>query len=64
MTLQEMEQRGRELIAARYPAYATMERLREDAVERGLRDLAIVYGWSAIRIGQEAVAEAMRGLKR
>jgi hypothetical protein len=31
----------------------TMKRLRADAIERGMQELAITYGWSAIRIGCE-----------
>lgn len=30
-----------------------LKRLRNDAIERGMQELAIVYGWSAIRLGQE-----------
>lgn len=30
--------------------------LRQDAIERGMDDLAIVYGWSAIRLGSEILA--------
>lgn len=31
----------------------TLMLLRYDALERGMADLAIVYGWSAMRIGTE-----------
>jgi hypothetical protein len=27
--------------------------LRQDAIRRGLKELAICYGWSVIRIGEE-----------
>lgn len=31
----------------------TLLRLRTDAVERGMMELAIAYGWSAIQLGSE-----------
>lgn len=33
----------------------TMMRLRADAIERGMTELALTYGWSAIRLGFEAL---------
>jgi hypothetical protein len=64
LDLSDLERRGHELIAARKPVYATVRRLQDDAIERGLHDLAVAYGWSALRIGQEAIDEAERETKR
>ncbi len=64
MDLNDLEKRGHVLIAARRPAYATVCKLREDASARGMAALAIVYGWSALRLGQEAVDEAATENKR
>ena len=36
--------------------------LRHDAVLRGMWDIATVYGWSAIRLGDELVAANLRNL--
>jgi hypothetical protein len=33
----------------------TLMTLRDDALARGYPDLAIVYGWSAIRVGFELI---------
>lgn len=35
----------------------TIIRLRTDAIDRGLTELALAYGWSAIRLGEELWAE-------
>jgi hypothetical protein len=35
-------------------------KLRNDALSRGLQELAIVYGWTAMRLGQELCDEQMR----
>ena len=64
MGMKDLEERGHALIAARRPAYAAICRLREDASTRGMAALAIVYGWSALRLGQEAVDEAAMENKR
>jgi hypothetical protein len=45
----------------RPPEYATLERLREDALARGMLDLAIVYGWSMLRIMDEVIARQLAG---
>jgi hypothetical protein len=34
--------------------------LRIDAKERGMTDITLVYGWSAIRLGQEMLAAGER----
>jgi len=39
------------------PEYYTMVKLREDAIRRGMDYLAIMYGWSAIRMGEEWTKE-------
>jgi hypothetical protein len=36
-------------------AYLSMLKLRADAIERGMLDLAIVYGWAAMRLGAELI---------
>lgn len=36
-------------------ARKTLISLRHDALQRGMIDLAEVYGWSAIRLGEEAL---------
>lgn len=45
-----------------------MLKLRTDALERGMREAATVYGWSALRCGDDqlerGLAEIVRGLKR
>ena len=35
----------------------TLIRLREDAIARRMFDLAEAYGWSAIRLGSEILAQ-------
>jgi hypothetical protein len=55
-----LERMGHKLIAERRPTYRTMIRLRDDAIGRGLQELAITCGWSACRLGDEAVAEQTR----
>jgi len=42
------------------PLYRALTILRIDALERGMRDLAIVYGWALMQRGEEIV---MNGLK-
>jgi hypothetical protein len=39
------------------PAYAALVALRQDAVDRGLFDLALAYGWSAIARGDAIMVE-------
>jgi hypothetical protein len=51
---------GMALIAQRCPLYGLMMRLRIDAVERGMFDLATVYGYSAIRLGTETLGQIRR----
>jgi len=41
---------------ARYKALAD---LRLDAIERGLNELAIVYGWSLVRLADESLGEKL-----
>ena len=36
--------------------YRTLAVLWQDALERGLTELAIVYGWSMMRISHEVIA--------
>ena len=38
--------------------YAAMLRLRQDAIDRGMYDLAIVYGWSAMQHGVDFLTAA------
>lgn len=33
--------------------------LREDAIARGMQELAIVYGWSAIRLSEQILQRKM-----
>lgn len=40
----------------------SIQALRDDAIERGLTDLAIVYGWSAIRLGEHVLGAKMIAL--
>ncbi len=40
----------------------TILKLRADAIERGDIDLAIVYGWSAIRMGAQELPEPERSI--
>lgn len=35
----------------------TIMRLRKSALQHGMEELAITYGWSAIRLGNEILAE-------
>lgn len=34
--------------------------LRADAIERGMLELAIVYGWTVIRVGSEVLEEMIK----
>jgi hypothetical protein len=38
--------------------------LRKDAMERGMLDLALVYGWSAMRCYNEEIVQHLRLLKQ
>ncbi len=38
--------------------------LRKDALERGMDDLAIVYGWSLMRMGQEQLDAYMQAVRQ
>lgn len=41
----------------------TMKMLWQDAKDRGMIELAIVYGWSAVRLGSEKIQAATKELK-
>ena len=41
---------------------ANLKRLRDDAIERGMTDLAVAYGWSAIEASEALVVHAAFGL--
>jgi hypothetical protein len=41
---------------------AALDRLRKDAMDREMPDLAIVYGWSILRLGNEVIASAVKRL--
>lgn len=43
-------------------ALATLQKLRNDALARDMSDLAIAYGWSMIRLGQEILGREMSAL--
>lgn len=43
------------------PLYRSLTLLRIDALERNLRDLAIVYGWALMRRGEEIVMAGLKG---
>ena len=43
--------------------YETLKRLRSDALDRGMHELAIAYGWSAIRVGEEILGREMTQLE-
>jgi len=51
---------GRSIIARRCPLYGSMMRLRDDALDRGALELAKVYGYSAIRLGNETLEQIRR----
>ena len=36
-----------------------MQKLRDDARERGMKDLAMFYGWEAYRTASEGLKDAM-----
>jgi hypothetical protein len=38
----------------------TMIKLRQDAIQRDMKELVVVYGWSAIRLGIEVLEEGFR----
>jgi len=38
-------------------------RLRQDALDRGMLDLGVVYGWSQIRLNEEAIGRQMTKLE-
>jgi hypothetical protein len=42
----------------------TIWRLRQDALERRMIELAITYGWSAIRLADEELAGTMAELRK
>ena len=39
-------------------------KLRADAIERGLSDLAIAYGWSQIRLREELLGRRLADIDR
>jgi hypothetical protein len=45
------------------PEYWSMVRLRYDAIDRGLYELSIVYGMSAIRLANEELAAMIKAIK-
>lgn len=38
--------------------------LRNDALDRGMKDLAICYGWTLIRLEQERVDHVLREIQQ
>lgn len=44
------------------PLYQSLMGLRKDATNRGFLDLAIVYGWSLLRLGEETIEKMKRNL--
>lgn len=48
---------------SRLAVQTSLIRLRQDAKERNMPDLAIAYGWSAVRISGEIVIEASKVLE-
>ncbi len=44
------------------PFYRSLMQLRTDAIERGLNDLAIVYGWTLLRYGEEIIQRQKKAL--
>lgn len=36
--------------------YASLKKLRDDALARDMKDLAVSYGWSMIELGNETLA--------
>ena len=38
--------------------------LRQDALDRGMQELALAYGWSAIRIGMERLLVATNEFRK
>lgn len=59
--MNELAQKGHQQLAAHNPVYGSISRLRVDAKERGMLDLAVVYGWTALRITGEYVEEKLKG---
>jgi len=41
------------------PFYKSLKALRDDAVERGLLDLATMYGWALMRRGEQIVLDGI-----
>lgn len=44
------------------PVIQSLEILRRDAMTRGMYDLAVAYGWSAVRAGQDILEEQCRSV--
>lgn len=42
----------------------SIDTLRRDAIEREMSDLAIVYGWSQIRLNEEAIGRQMTRIEK
>jgi hypothetical protein len=45
------------------PLYRALAVLRQDALERSLIELAIVYGWSMVRLSNEIIAKQITEYK-
>jgi len=39
--------------------YEAIKALRRDALERGMQELTLAYGWSAIRLGEQVLNRKM-----
>jgi hypothetical protein len=40
---------------------ANLKRLRADAIERGMPDLAVAYGWSEVEVSEALIVHAAFG---
>lgn len=43
------------------PLYKALTILRTDALERNMRDLAVVYGWALMQRGEQIVMAGLKG---
>jgi hypothetical protein len=41
-----------------------IRRLHQDALARGMHELAVAYGWSALRLGVEDIEASLARLRR
>ncbi len=48
----------------RDPRCVSPKMLRENAIALGLHDLAIVYGWSMLKISEEMIVCQLKALQR